>query len=173
MLELRWRRVIAAERPSAVAAHRNESPMNFQVDVSSALSATSTEPGPIPAPNLHETVDLLRQILEVQREQLACQRTAATAHDATSRWRAFLSRWQREFPDLADGCRKAMPVLERSYGHLIHELTARLSDDAYDLENEFSLQEFLDRYGMRLAQLGTILNLVAPLAEAGAQSETA
>jgi hypothetical protein len=33
------------------------------------------------------------------------------------------------------------------------------------------LQDFLDRYGMRLAQLGTILNLVGPLAEAGNQSE--
>ena len=27
------------------------------------------------------------------------------------------------------------------------------------------MQEFLDRYGMRLAQLGTILNLVGPLAD--------
>jgi hypothetical protein len=36
------------------------------------------------------------------------------------------------------------------------------------------VQEFLDRYGMRLAQLGTILNLVAPLAEAGpSQGESA
>ncbi len=146
--------------------------MNFQIDVSSALSSPAAEAAPPPAPAGHETVDLLRQILEVQKELLTCQRAAAAAHDATARWRAFLSRWQREFPDLGEGCRKAMPVLERSYGHLIYELTVRLGDDAYDLENEFSLQEFLDRYGMRLAQLGTILNLVAPLAEAGAQGES-
>ena len=146
--------------------------MNFQIDVSSALSASPAETAPPPVATGHETVDLLRQILEVQREQLACQRAAAAAHDSTARWKAFLARWQREFPDLADGCRKAMPLLERSYGHLIHELTARLGDDAYDLENEFSLQEFLDRYGMRLAQLGTILNLVAPLAEVSSQGES-
>ena len=36
-------------------------------------------------------------------------------------------------------------------------------------DNDFALQEFLDRYGMRLAQLGTIINLVAPLAEVGPQ----
>ena len=37
------------------------------------------------------------------------------------------------------------------------------------LDTDFALQDFLDRYGMRLGQLGTIINLVAPLAEAGAQ----
>jgi hypothetical protein len=111
-------------------------------------------------------VDLLRQILEVQREQLAYARAAAAAHDMTSRWRAFLARWQNDFPDLSDGCRKAMPQLERCYGQLISDLTERLGDEDA-LDSDFGIQDFLDRYGMRLAQLGTILNLIAPLAEAG------
>jgi hypothetical protein len=102
----------------------------------------------------------------VQREQLAQQRAAAAAHDMTARWKAFLARWQHEFPDLSEGCRRAVPLLERSYGQMISDLTDRLSDEDA-LDNDFALQEFLDRYGMRLAQLGTILNLVAPLAEAG------
>jgi hypothetical protein len=90
----------------------------------------------------------------------------------TARWRAFLSRWQHEFPNLSESCRKAMPLLERCYGQMISDLTERLEDDS--LDNDFAVQEFLDRYGMRLAQLGTILNLVAPLAEAGsAQGESA
>jgi hypothetical protein len=117
-------------------------------------------------------VDLLRQILEVQREQLAYQRAAAAAHDMTARWRAYLARWQNEFPGLSEDCRRAMPLLERCYGQLIADLTARLTDED-GLDNDFALQEFLDRYGMRLAQLGTILNLVAPLAEAGPQNESA
>jgi hypothetical protein len=118
-------------------------------------------------------VDLLRQILEVQREQLSYQRAAAAAHDTTARWRAFLSRWQQEFPDLAAACRKALPLLEKSYGQLIRDLAEKLNDEDSSLDNDFALQEFLDRYGMRLAQLGTILNLVAPLAEAGPQGESA
>ncbi len=144
--------------------------MNHQIDVSSALTTTGGEP-PVAAPSTGpETVELLRQMLEVQREQLAYQRTAAAAHDMTARWRAFVTRWKEEFPELPDACRKALPALERSYGRLIVELTDRLNDDDGDaIENDFALQEFLDRYGMRLAQLGTILNLVAPLAEAGAQ----
>jgi hypothetical protein len=147
--------------------------MNFQIDVSSALSAHPTEPPPTAPLVASETVDLLRQLLEVQREQLNYARAAAAAHDNLTRWRAFLHRWHNEFPDLAEGCRRALPLLERSYGRMIHELTERLAEEGADgLENDFTLQEFLDRYGMRLAQLGTILNLVAPLAEAGAGAES-
>jgi hypothetical protein len=144
--------------------------MNFQIDVSSAVSSPPEVSAAHP-PTSPDAVDLLRQILEVQREQLTYQRAAAAAHDATARWRAFLARWQSEFPDLAENCRKAMPQIERSYGRLIAELTERLAEDADPLDNDFALQDFLDRYGMRLAQLGTILNLVAPLAEAGPPGE--
>jgi hypothetical protein len=146
--------------------------MNFQIDVSSAVPGKGVEPTPPETPATQDVADLLRQILEIQKEQLACLRASAAAHDTTARWRAFLARWQQELPDLSEGCRKAMPLLERSYGHLIHELTSRLNEDAYDLENEFSLQEFLDRNGMRLAQLGTIINLIAPLGEAAPPSES-
>ncbi len=145
--------------------------MNFQV-VSSGMSSIPTDPPPAP-PASTETVDLLRQLLEVQKEQLSYQRAAAAAHDVSARWRAYLTRWQQEFPDLGDACRKAMPDLERSFGKLIAELTNCVNDDDEAIDNDFALQEFLDRYGMRLAQLGNILNMVAPLAEASSQPESA
>jgi hypothetical protein len=144
--------------------------MNFQIDVSSALPCLPADPPAAPA-IVPETVDLLRQILEVQREQLAYQRAAAAAHDMTARWRAFLSRWQQDFPDLAENCRKSLPQLERCYGQLIRDLTDKLTEEEHALDSDFALQEFLDRFGMRLAQLGTILNLVAPLAEAANTSQ--
>lgn len=147
--------------------------MNFQIDVSSSLARTSPEPPPAQTTLAPDVADLLRQILEVQREQLAAQRAAAAAHDMTARWRSYLARWQDEFPDLSDGCRQAMPHLERCYGQMISDLTERLNDED-GVDTDFALSEFLDRYGMRLAQLGTILNLVAPLADAGAsQGESA
>jgi hypothetical protein len=141
--------------------------MNFQVDVTSTPFNAPTEPRQPPSSTNAEVVDLLRQLLEVQREQLQYARAAAAAHDHTARWRAFLSRWQTDFPNLSEGCRRAMPHLERCYGQLIHDLTERLGEEE-GLDSDFALQEFLDRYSMRLAQLGTIINLVAPLAEAGA-----
>jgi hypothetical protein len=146
--------------------------MNFQIDVTSTATPIPPVERP-PSPPGTETVELLKQILEVAREQLAYQRAAVAAHDMTARWRAYLSRWQHEFPALSENCRKAMPALERCYGQLISDLTERLSEEDGGIDTDFALQEFLDRYGMRLAQLGTILNLVAPLAEAGPQGESA
>jgi len=146
--------------------------MNFQFEVTPSVAFPQADrPAPAPVP---ETVELLRQILEVQREQLTQLRASVAAHDTGARWRAFLTRWQQDFPGLAEACRKSLPQLERSYGSLIAELTEHLCQNGNEaLDNDFALQEFLDRFGMRLAQLGTILNLVAPLAEAGTQGESA
>jgi len=143
--------------------------MQFQFTVTPhtpTVMPTSTE-----SPS--EMLDLLRQILEVHREQLTLQRNAAAAHDMGSRWRAFLARWQQDFPELPDACKHALPILERSYAALIAELADHLRQNgAGALDNEFALGEFLDRYGMRLSQLGTIFSLVAFLAEAASSSTT-
>jgi hypothetical protein len=144
--------------------------MHFQFDVTPVTPLPTTEPPPA---TVAEGVDLLRQILSVQKEQLEALRASAAAHDMGGRWKAFLSRWHEEFPDLAIACRKALPAIERAYGKLMTDLTETVCQDGDDaLETDFALQEFLDRYGMRLAQLGTILNLVGPLAEAGSQGES-
>ncbi len=137
--------------------------MHFQFVVT---PHTPTAPPPV-TEMTPEVADLLRQLLEVQREQLALQKAAAAAHDSGARWRSFLARWQRDFPDLAEGCRFALPVLERSYGGLLADMADHIRQNGVNaLDNEFTLAEFLDRYGMRLSQLGAILSLVAFLAEA-------
>jgi hypothetical protein len=144
--------------------------MHFQFDMSTMRFPVPTaEPAADAQP-----AELLRLMLDVQREQLAYLRNLASAQDACSRGRAFLNRWREDFPELGSACRQAMPILERTYGRLISDLADHITMSGSEaLDNEFSLQEFLDRYGVRLAQLGTILNLVAPLAEAGSPSESA
>ena len=144
--------------------------MQFQFDIASTYPTTSETASSSPAPANVEMLALLRQILEVQREHLSFLRAT---HDANARWRAFLARWQKDFPELPESCQQALPVLERSYSALISELADYLRQDGSEtLDTDFALQEFLDKYGMRLAQLGTILNLVAPLAEASQQGES-
>jgi hypothetical protein len=146
--------------------------MHFQFTVA-PYNTSPPAPPETASPPPGGAVDLLRQMLEVQKEQLAYLRASVAAHDMGARWRAFLNRWQEEFPTLGAACHKAMPVLERCYGRLIADLAERLNDEGDDaLDSDFALQDFLDRYGMRLAQLGTILNLVAPLAEIGSQGES-
>jgi hypothetical protein len=84
----------------------------------------------------------------------------------------LMARWREDFPMLPEGCRHALPILEKAYGSLVAALVEELEDQGPEaLDSEFALQDFLDRYGMRLGQLGNILNLVGPLAEAGTQNE--
>lgn len=122
---------------------------------------------PPPHPATGETTELLRQLVELQREQIALARTAATAADHQARWRNFLGRWKDEFPDVGAACKDVLPIIERTYLRIIQELTDRLrGDDPDDLENEYVLAEFLDKYGMRLSQLGTIVGQLSPIADA-------
>jgi hypothetical protein len=144
----------------------------FQIVVT-GQAATPMPPPSESAVASSETADLLRQLLEIQKEQLALQKQAAQAHDMGARWRAYLAKWQRDFPELPEACKTALPILERSYGALITDLAEHLRQNGTDaLDSEFALGDFLDRYGMRLSQLGTILSLVAFLAEAAAQSQS-
>jgi hypothetical protein len=144
--------------------------MQFQFD----MSSRHYPPLNAAPPPATETDAILRQLVEIQREQLASLKALLSAHDGAARWRAFLARWRNDFPELSDACKQAMPVLEKMYGKLIAEMTEHLSqNNAEDLDNDFTLQDFLDRYGIRLSQLGTILNMVAPFAEAGSPSESA
>jgi hypothetical protein len=91
--------------------------------------------------------------------------------DAGARWRSFLARWEAEFPGIGAACRQAMPLLERAYLALVRDLTEKLSDDPDALSDEFVLSEFLDRYGMRLGQLGNVIGQLAPLADAAGQEK--
>jgi hypothetical protein len=126
---------------------------------------------PPPADGTTPATELLRQLLEVEKQHLAHAQAVAAANDASARWRALVARWREDFPGLADNCKEILPALERAYGSIIVSLVEELREKGDDaLENEFALQDFLDRFGMRLGQLGNILNLVAPLAETAAQN---
>jgi hypothetical protein len=139
--------------------------MHFQFE-----SATPGKPEMPPATgDTAEATALLRQMLDVQRQSLEMQRAVIAVHDAGARWRAVLSRWQNDFSGLPGACKDTLPLLERAYVDLIAELTDHLRNQGSDaLANEFALAEFLDRYGVRLNQLTTLLSVVGPIAEMAA-----
>jgi hypothetical protein len=113
-----------------------------------------------------ESADLLRQLVELQKEQIHLLRIQVANQDALARWKAFLARWQEEFPDVAPACKQVLPAVERAYMRLMQELTDRLrGDEPTDLDNEYELTEFLDRYGVRLNQLSTVMSQLAPLSD--------
>ena len=139
------------------------------------IASFNPQAAPVNPPDANTPpAELLRQILEVQKQHLAHAQAWAAANDPGARWRALVARWREDFPGLPDTCREVLPTLERAYGAILMSLVEELRQQGHDaLDNEFALQDFLDRYGMRLGQLGNILNLVAPLSEAAPpQNET-
>jgi hypothetical protein len=119
----------------------------------------------------NELADLLRQLIAGQQEQVALLKTQAANQDGAARWRAFLARWEGEFPGIGTACKQALPALERAYLALLRELTDKIASDPDALTEEFVLSEFLDRYGMRTGQLANLISQLAPLADASAQEK--
>lgn len=118
-------------------------------------------PPPLPADN----TDLLRQMVDLQRQQLELLKAQQSNQDERAKVRAFHNRHAEEFPQLPASCKRVLPAVERAYLSLLSDLTERLMDDEADaLGSEFAVAEFLDRYGVRLMQLGNILGQVGQLA---------
>ncbi len=141
--------------------------MHFQFIVAPptpALVPTAT-PGPeVPS-------ELLRQLLDVQREQLGLMQ-AASGENHSARWRNFFDRWHEEFPQMPASFREVLPTVERAYLRLMDDLACHLKDEASNgLEDDFSLNEFLDRFAGRISQIGAVLNVLGQMAEAGRPRE--
>jgi hypothetical protein len=135
--------------------------------------------GQVPRPTSNLAADLLRQLLDVQREQLDLMKShhqtlnAMAEAQNQARKRSWFDRWQEEFPNLPESCRQAMPILERAYLNLIATLTEEVKDVGNDsFESDFALRDFLDRFGLPLVHLGGILQAIAPLTEVQPQDNT-
>ena len=116
------------------------------------------------------TIELLRQILDVQREQLQHTRQAQANADPAARWRQFLQRYRDDFPHLPQRARRLVPRLERGYLELLDETVQQLA--AEDDTQDFAFWEAVERATGRLGQMGMLLSVLGPLGEA-AEGETA
>jgi len=129
------------------------------------LQVQEAAPPPTTPPE-HALAGVLKSIVELQREQLTILRQQQANADHNARWRNFLNKWQEEFPRIGRDCRAALPQIERAYLLLIQEVTERIRESEETLESEFAVSEFLDRYALKLSQLGTLMSQLAPIVEA-------
>src|SRR5947209_2035197 len=107
--------------------------MHFSFDVAGPVqpqAPITPQQAAVPA----DALELLRQILEVQKEQLHLTRAVAVANDGGHRWRTFLARWSDHFPDLPASCKQVLPQIERAYMELMNDLAEKLKDDADALD---------------------------------------
>jgi hypothetical protein len=116
----------------------------------------------------NQSIEIQKQALEIQRQQLEISRELLQVNrEQRARQSAELERWQQGHEPILETCRETLTKLEQVHAALMGEL-ANYVDDNHEnlLEGDFSLSDFVDRFGPRLAHLNTMLAVLRPLAAA-------
>lgn len=132
-------------------------PLYSQLDVSTA-SHSHLSPR-------EEQTELLREVLAAQDRTNELLEDLAGTLVATQKQRASeLHQWRNAHPALATACREAAEALTRVQIEYLDRMTEEINDTSDDMvEGEFLLNEFVDRYGPRLAHLNSVIQVLAQL----------
>ena len=108
---------------------------------------------------------LLRGILAAQDRQNELLEELVNQLSGAQRQRVTeLGQWKQANPDLAHSCRKAAEALSRVQVEFLNTMTEEINHNADSLmDSDFVLNEFVDRFGPRLAHLNGVLQVLAQL----------
>ena len=107
----------------------------------------------------------MQQLVLGQERQNELLQDLTDQMGASQRQRANeLGQWREANPLLARRCRAAAEALSRVQTEFLENLTIEVNDNYENmLDGEFVLNEFVDRYGPRLAHLNGVLQLLSQL----------
>ncbi len=136
----------------------------FRIDVAATSSNESTLPKRQKSSE-SEVADLLRQLIVSQERQNELLEDMVEQMGAAQRQRAAeLGQWRDANPVLARRCRLAAEALSRVQTEFLDNLTIDVKDNYENLvDGDFALNEFVDRYGPRLAHLNGVLQVLSQL----------
>jgi hypothetical protein len=143
-----------------------QSPALFtQVDITAGAQLSRPRDGHEAA---EEQVGLLRNILAAQDRQNELMEELVNQLSSAQRQRAAeLGQWKQANPELARGCRQAAETLSQVQVEFLGSMTREINENADVLmDGEFMLNEFVDRFGPRLAHLNGVLQVLAQLGSA-------
>jgi hypothetical protein len=151
-------------------SHSHSIPAMFtQVDVGAGTS------GRMLPSNSNDQAELLREVLTAQDrtnellEELVCIMGTQQKQRAQE-----LHQWRSANPRLSEACRNAAEALSRVQVEYLDRMTEEINDTADDLaDGEFMLNEFVDRFGPRLAHLNGMIQVFAQLSSPPTQSNQA
>ena len=82
-----------------------------------------------------------------------------------------LNQWKQANPQLARRCRNAAEVLGKVQSAFLESVTEEVLENAdHMMEGEFMLNEFVDRFGPRMAHLNGVLQVLSQLSAGGQDS---
>jgi hypothetical protein len=138
----------------------------FRIDVSPIGSSQVHESQ---QRNDSEVLELLRQLVAGQNRQAELLEGLIENMSAAQRQRAIeLGQWKEANPALARRCRAAAEAISQVQTEFLQNMTREI-DESYEsmMDGDFVLNEFIDRYGPRLAHLNGVLQLLSQLSSVG------
>ena len=143
-------------------------PIFDPIDVSAENSPADT--GQKPVDTNDQLAPILLQLLEKmdQQNELLEKLVAQQASQQNQR-SGELDQWKEANPELARNCRSAAETLSRAQTEFLEQMTTDVCDsDEALLDSNFMLNEFVDRYGPRLAHLNGVLQVLSQLSSSPA-----
>jgi hypothetical protein len=134
-----------------------------QIDV--ANTAYSSGPQPAVHAGAGEVASLLRELVSAQDRQNELLEEMVSQMAAAQRQRAVeVNQWKQANPELARNCRLAAEALSKVQTEYLSNLTEEITENFETLrDGEFMLNEFVDRFGPRLAHLNGLLQVLSQL----------
>ncbi|MEL7497299.1 MAG: hypothetical protein AAFN77_06780 [Planctomycetota bacterium] len=134
----------------------------FRIDVAQSASEPQVSN---PNSSQSEMVALLHQLVVGQDRQNELLEEMIEQMQNSQRQRAHeLNQWKEANPLLARRCRAAAEALSQVQTEFLQSLTCEVNGSFEDMiDSEFVMNEFVDRYGPRLAHLNGVLQLLSQL----------
>jgi len=150
-------------------SHSSAPAMYTQVDVTPGAAHPTAS-----AHSATEQTELLREVLAAQdRTNEILEELVGIMATAHKQRLQELHQWKNANPRLANSCRDAAEALSRVQVEYLERMTEEISDTAEDMTcGEFALNEFVDRFGPRLAHLNGVIQVLAQLSSPGQQPQS-
>ena len=134
----------------------------FRIDVAQSASESANSPS---GAGQDDVAAILQQLVAGQDRQNELMEEMIEQMHASQRQRSNeLSQWKDANPLLARRCRAAAEALSQVQTEFLQTLTIDVNDNHEEMmDSEFVLNEFVDRYGPRLAHLNGVLQLLSQL----------
>jgi len=143
---------------------RSRPSMYSQIDVNQGSFMSPSHSPPARETEFEQT-QLLREILAAQDRQNELLEELVHQLSGSQKQRANeLGQWKQANPHLARSCRKAAEALGKVQTEFLDSLTREITENCEVLmDGEFMLNEFVDRFGPRLAHLNGLLQVLSQL----------
>ncbi len=150
-----------------MAENPRQSPSLFtHIDVTTHTSAGRKPDSEVTAGDM---VGVLQQLVASQDRQNELLEELVEQMGSSQRQRAAeLSQWKQANPHLARKCRNAAEKLAKVQSTFLEIVAEEINDNSDCLmDGEFMLNEFVDRFGPRLAHLNGVLQVLSQLSSTG------